>query len=208
VYSGTKHKFCIFLPVEGLRNAPKHSQTSFWVKWNRMDASQLRHPYTVYSGPKHKFSSFYLSKVSEMLRNTPKHHFGSNGVEWMLHNCGTPKQCIQAWKTSFASFYLSKVSEMLRNTPKHHLGSNGVELMLHNFDTPKHCIQARNTSFASCYLLKVSKMLRNTPKHHFGSNGDVSPHWYTEIVHSGSEHKFCILLPIEGKRNALKHFQK
>jgi hypothetical protein len=24
-----------------------------------------------------------------MLRITPKHHFGSNGVDWMLHNLGT-----------------------------------------------------------------------------------------------------------------------
>jgi hypothetical protein len=77
----------------------------------------------------------------------------------MLHNFGTPKQCMQARNTSFASFYLLKVSEMLRNTPKHHFGSNGVEWMLHIFDTPKQCIQARNTSFASCYLLNVSEML-------------------------------------------------
>jgi hypothetical protein len=84
----------------------------------------------------------------------------------MLHNFGTPKQCIQARNTSFASFYLSKVCEMLRNTPKHHFGSNGVEWMLHHFDTPKQCIHARNTSFASLYLSKVIEMLRNTPKQH------------------------------------------
>jgi hypothetical protein len=59
----------------------------------------------------------------------------------MLHNFGTPKQCIEARNTSFASFYLSKVSEMLRNTPKHHFGCNGVEWMLHNFGTLKQCIQ-------------------------------------------------------------------
>jgi hypothetical protein len=105
VYSVPKHKFCIFLLVEGLRNAPKHSQTSFWVKWSGMDASQLQYPETVYSGSEHKFCIlvppnsafrlgrkvyiFYLLKVSEMFRNTPKHQFGSNGVEWMLHNFGT-----------------------------------------------------------------------------------------------------------------------
>jgi hypothetical protein len=176
VYSGPKHKFCIFLPVEGLRNAPKHSQTSFWVKWSRMDASQLWHPETVYSSPKQKFCIFV---PVEGYRNAPKHSqtsFGSNGVEQMLHNFDTTKQCIQARNTSFTSLYLSKVIETLRNTPKHHFGSNGVEWMLHNFDTPKQCIQARNTSFTSCYLLKVSEMLWNTPKHHFGSNG--SQHWY------------------------------
>ena len=30
------------------------------------------------------FASFYVSKVRKMLRNTPKHHFVSNGVEWLL----------------------------------------------------------------------------------------------------------------------------
>jgi hypothetical protein len=33
-----------------------------------------------------RFASFYVSKVSEMLRNTPEHHFGSNVVECMLRN--------------------------------------------------------------------------------------------------------------------------
>jgi hypothetical protein len=56
-----------------------------------MDASQLLYPEKVHSGPKHKVCIFYVQKVSETLRNTPKHHFGSNGVEWMLHNFGTLK---------------------------------------------------------------------------------------------------------------------
>jgi hypothetical protein len=72
-----------------------------------------------------------------MLRNTPKHHFGSGGVGWMLRNFETLKWCIQARNTSFASFYMPKVSEMLRNTAKHHFGSNGVECMLRNFGTLK-----------------------------------------------------------------------
>jgi hypothetical protein len=72
-----------------------------------------------------------------MLRNTRKHHYGSNEVEWMLLNFGAPKKCIQARNTSFESFYVPKVSEMLRNTPKHHSGSNVVEWMLCNFATLK-----------------------------------------------------------------------
>jgi hypothetical protein len=31
VHSVLKHKFCIFAHVEGLRKAPKYSQTSFWI---------------------------------------------------------------------------------------------------------------------------------------------------------------------------------
>jgi hypothetical protein len=60
-----------------------------------MDASHLLCAEIVHSGPKHKFSSFYMRKVSKVVRNTPKHHFGSDGVEWMLHNFGASKLCIQ-----------------------------------------------------------------------------------------------------------------
>jgi hypothetical protein len=56
-----------------------------------MDASQLWCLEIVHSNLQHKFSIFYVPKVSEMLCNTPKHHFGSNGVEWMLRYFGTPK---------------------------------------------------------------------------------------------------------------------
>jgi hypothetical protein len=58
-----------------------------------MDASQLWYPEILLSGLKHEFFFFYLPRVCEMLRNTSKHHFGSNGLEWMLHNFGTPKYC-------------------------------------------------------------------------------------------------------------------
>jgi hypothetical protein len=61
------------------------------VQWSSMDASQLWYPEIVHSGPKHKFSSFYMSMDSEVLRNTPKYYFGSDGVEWMLPNFGAPK---------------------------------------------------------------------------------------------------------------------
>jgi hypothetical protein len=46
------------LRAEGLRNALKRTQTSFWVQWSRMDALQLRYPEIVHSGPKHKFCIF------------------------------------------------------------------------------------------------------------------------------------------------------
>jgi hypothetical protein len=86
-----KQKFCILLHAEGLRSTPKHCQTSFWFQWSRMDASQLWYPEIVHSGPNTSFASFYLSKVSEILRNTPKDHFGSNWVELVLHNFGNKK---------------------------------------------------------------------------------------------------------------------
>jgi hypothetical protein len=56
-----------------------------------MNASQLWYPEIVHSDPKHEFFIFDVSRVSEMLLNTLKHHFGSNALEWMLLNFGTPK---------------------------------------------------------------------------------------------------------------------
>jgi hypothetical protein len=170
LHSVPKHKFCIFSPVEGLRNAPKHSETSFWVQWSRMDASQLRYLETVYLVPKHKFCIFYLSNVIEMLWNTPKHHFGSNGVEWMVHSFRIPKLCIQAQTQVLHLFRV----EGLRNALKHSRTSIWVQwstMDASQFGTPKHCIQSQNTSCASFYLSKVSEMLWNTPKHYFWSNG-------------------------------------
>jgi hypothetical protein len=58
------------------------------------------------------FASFYVPKVSEMLRNTTKHHFGSNVVEWMLRNFATLKYCIQA-QTPVFIFLGPKFSEIV-----------------------------------------------------------------------------------------------
>jgi hypothetical protein len=80
------------------------------------------------------FASFYLTKVSEMLRNTPKHHFGSNGVEWMFHNFGTQNS---AFSPETQVLHLStcrrlvKYSETLPNI------TLGPMEMFHNFVTPK-----------------------------------------------------------------------
>jgi hypothetical protein len=72
-----------------------------------------------------------------MLRNTPKHHFGTNGEEQMLHKFGTPEIVHSGPIHEFFIFDVPRVSEMLRNTTKHHFGTNGLEWMLHNFGTPE-----------------------------------------------------------------------
>jgi Icc-related predicted phosphoesterase len=56
-----------------------------------MDDSKLWYPEIVHSGANTSFASFYMPKVNEMLRNTPNHHVGSNGVEWILRKFGTAK---------------------------------------------------------------------------------------------------------------------
>jgi hypothetical protein len=56
LHGGPKHEFFIFLRAEGLQYAPKHSQTSFWVHWTRMDASQLWYLKLVHSGSNRSFA--------------------------------------------------------------------------------------------------------------------------------------------------------
>jgi hypothetical protein len=115
-YLWARNTSFFLLPAKGLRNAPKHFQTSFRVQCTRMDASQLWYPEILYSDPKHEYFIFYLPRVCEMLRNTSIHHFGSNGLEWMLHNFGTPKYCIRTRNTSILSFTcqgFAKCSETL-----------------------------------------------------------------------------------------------
>jgi protein gp37 len=68
-----------------------------------------------------------MQKVSEVLRNTPKHHFGSNGSRLDALQFWYPKIMHSGLKHKFSSFYMPKVSEVLRNTPKHHFGFDGIE---------------------------------------------------------------------------------
>jgi hypothetical protein len=56
-----------------------------------MDASQLWYPGINAFRLEHKYCIFYVPKVSEMPQNNSKHHFGSNGVEWVLPHFGIPK---------------------------------------------------------------------------------------------------------------------
>src|SRR5579883_2050823 len=121
----------------------------------------------------------------DMLQNTPKHHFGSNGSNWVCScesicwNFANLKQCISVPKrTRFSTFCMHSSSEMLQITPKDHFGSNGgywvcsCENVRRNFGTPKQCILVpKRTSFSSSCMNPGSEILQNTLRHHFGSNG-------------------------------------
>jgi hypothetical protein len=77
-----------------------------------MDASQLRYLEIVIQARYATIVSFYVPKVSEMLRNTPKHHFWSNLVEWMVRNY-YPEIVHSGRKHEFFIFLGPKVSEMV-----------------------------------------------------------------------------------------------
>jgi hypothetical protein len=121
-----------------------------------MDASKLWYPEILLTGPKHEFFFFYMPRVCEMLRNTSKHHFGSNGLEWMLHNFGSPKYCIRARNTSFSCFTcqgFAKCSETLPYTILGPMDLNGCITTLY----PEIVRSGSNTSFASFTCPRLAK---------------------------------------------------
>jgi phage pi2 protein 07 len=75
VHWGPKHKFCIFLHIEGFLTGLKDNQTSFSDQWSRMDAfgskqfPQLLYTKILHSCPKHKFCIFLHA---EGFLNVPK----------------------------------------------------------------------------------------------------------------------------------------
>jgi glycopeptide antibiotics resistance protein len=174
-----------------------------------MDASQLWCPEILHSGRKHEFFFFYLWWVCEMLWNTSKHHFGSNGLGWMLRNFGTPKYCIRARNTSFSSFTCWGFVKCSETLPNIIFGSDGLEWTLHKFWYPEIVHSGWKYEFCIFYTPKVREMLWNTAKHHFGSNGLEC---FTTLAPRNSafrlEHKFCVLYVLKVSeiiRNTQKH---
>jgi hypothetical protein len=103
--------------------------------------------------------------LSEMLRNTPKHYFGSNGVDWMLHIFDYPKQCIQARNTSFASCYLLKVRECSETLPNIILGP--ME-MFHNIGTRNSTFRLRTQVWHLVTCRRLAKCSKTHPKINLG----------------------------------------
>jgi hypothetical protein len=172
-------------------------QTSFWVQWSRLDASQLRYPETVHSVPKHKFCIFLLV---EGWWKTPKHYQTSFWVQWRCFTTLVPRNSTLRLRRKCYIFYLLKVIEMLQNNPKHQFGSNGVEWMLHNFGTPKQCIQTQTQvlHLFTCQRIVQCSEDSQTSLWVQWSRTDASQLRYPETVHSVPKHKFCIFLTVEG----------
>jgi hypothetical protein len=164
-----------------------------------MDASQLWYPELVQSSSNKSFTSFYTPKVSEMLWNTPKHHFWSNRLEWMLDNFRTSKLCIQAWAQVLQLLH----AEGQRNALKHSQTSFWVPWSRMDTSQLRYPIVHLGSKHRFCFFLRTEG-LPNASKHTQTSfwvqwtRMDSSQHWFPEIVHSGPAHKFCIFLRTEG----------
>jgi hypothetical protein len=135
----------------------KHSQTSFWVQWTRMDASQLWYLDILHSGPKHEFFIFYLPRVCEMLWNTPKHHFWVRWTRMDASQILVPGN--SAFRLEIRVLHFLH-AEGLSNAPKHSRISFWVQWT--RMDAlqlwyPKIVHLGSNTSFASFTCRRLVK---------------------------------------------------
>ena len=68
---------------------------------------EARYLEIVHLSPKHKFCIIFRAEGLGILRNTPKHRFGSNRLDWM-----------RLWQTIFQVRY----PEIVHSAPKHEFG--------------------------------------------------------------------------------------
>jgi hypothetical protein len=131
---------------------------------------------------------------AEALQNTLKHHFGSNKVDWRLHNFGTPK--IVHLGPSRQDFHrltcrrLAKCYETLPNiilSPMEQIGCFTTSV-------PRNSAFSPNTQVFHLFtwrrLVKCSKTLPRIIWVQW-TRMDVSQLWYHEVVHSGSNTSFA-----------------
>src|SRR5690349_937689 len=105
-----------------LPNTPKHhfgSNGGYWVCSRENVRWKFGTPKQCISVPKrtsfsHCFACIQVAKcykTSNMLQNSPKYHFGSNGGYWVCscehirRNFSTPKRCITVLKLTSFSFF-------------------------------------------------------------------------------------------------------
>ena len=128
--------FCIHSGSEMLQNTTKHHfvpKGGNWVCSCENVRRKFDTPKQCIRVTEHtSFSSLCMHSGSEILQNTIKHHFRSNGGYWVCscenvrRKFGTPKQCIRVTKhTSFLSLCMHSGSEKLQRTAELHFGSNG-----------------------------------------------------------------------------------
>jgi hypothetical protein len=99
------------LEISGCDN----SQTSFWVQWTRMDASQLWYPEIVHSGSNTSFASFTYPRLANAL----KHSQISFWVQWSRMDASQlwyPEIVHSGSNTSFASFTYPSLANALKHS--------------------------------------------------------------------------------------------
>ena len=82
-------------------------------------------------GPETRVLQLFRAERTEMLQNTLKHRFGSNGGYWVrsgkkaCRRFRTPETMHSALKHKFCNFFVQNVSKCSKTLPNIILGSNG-----------------------------------------------------------------------------------
>ena len=141
--------------------------------FKRKSSSEVPDPRNSTFGPEPRVLEFFRAKRTEMLQNTPKHRFGSNGGCWVRsgektrRRFRTPETVHSSPKHEFCNFFVQNVPKCSKTLPNivlsltEVIGYVRVKKLVGGSGPPNQCIRRRNTSFAtfSC------KTYRNAPKH-------------------------------------------
>ena len=127
VLSTSRYNFCMNFCVEGLGNATKHSDTSFWIELVRLDVfvaklfPEVRYPEIVHSAPKHKFwNSFHAEGPRNALKHCQKSFFSNRLMDaFMAKLFPEVRYSRIVYSASKHNFCMNFCVEGLRNAPKH-----------------------------------------------------------------------------------------
>ncbi len=134
--------------------------------FGRKSSSEVPKPRNSAFGPETRVLQLFRAELTEMLQNTPKHHFGSNGSYW-VRSGEKARRRFRTPKHEFCHFFGPNVPKTSKTLPNIVLGLTEVigcvraKKLVGGSGPPNQCIRPPNTSFAtfSC------RTYRNTPKH-------------------------------------------
>ena len=141
--------------------------------FGRKSSSEVPDPRNTAFGPETRVLQLFRAELTEMLKNSPKIHFGSNGGYWVRsgekarRRFRTPKIVHSASKHEFCNFFVGNVPKCSKTLPNivfgliEVIGCVRAKKLVGGFGPPKQCVRPPNRSFAtfSC------RTYRNAPKH-------------------------------------------
>ena len=100
--------------------------------FERKNSSEVPDPRNSAFGPQTRVLQLFRGERTEMLQNTPKHRFGSNGGYWVRSSekprrrFGTPELVHLAPKNKFCNFFVLNVPKCSKTLPNIILGLTEV----------------------------------------------------------------------------------
>ena len=129
-------------------------------------------------GPETRVLQLFRAERTEMLQNTPKHRFGSNGGYWVRsgekarRRFRTPKTVDSAPKNEFCNFFVPNVPKCYKTLPIIILGLMEVIGCVRakkfvRSSVSRNCAFGPERSFHIVFRAVTTQMLQNTPETSF-----------------------------------------